>query len=80
MNKEEEMGLTNKIQMLLDKLPNFYVNHTQESIEARKVLKKANVYVFTFPTDNVIRPELQVGCRIYRGIDEIKSYINTIKK
>ena len=80
MDKTKESELSKQVQTLADKLPNFYDNRSQESIKVKKLLKKYNVLMFTFPTENVIRPELQVGCWVYRGINEIRDYLNSIKK
>lgn len=76
MNKVKEKESMNKLQTLLINMPNFYDNRSQESAKAKKLLKKYNIPMFAFITDNVIRPELQVDRWVYRGIDEIKNYIN----
>lgn len=57
-----------------------YRDKSKESSQALKLLREAGYRVISFPDlSQTFRPELKVGRRLYRGLEEIKKFIEENK-
>jgi len=52
-----------------------YVDQSQESSQVIGLLRNSGYRVITFPINGGMGPELKLGRRVYRGLEEIKKLI-----
>ena len=52
-----------------------YVDQSEESTQAEKLLREARFCVITFPINGKMGPELKLGRHVYRSLEEIRTLI-----
>jgi hypothetical protein len=52
-----------------------YVDRSNESTQAEKLLREAHFCVIAFPINGKMGPELKLGRHVYRGLEEIRNLI-----
>lgn len=52
-----------------------YVDQSNESTQAEKLLREAHFCVIAFPINGKMGPELKLGRHVYRGLEEIRNLI-----
>ena len=56
-----------------------YIDQSETSLEAIKLLRSAGYGVITFPVNGGMGPELRLGRHVYRGLEEIRRVIEKQK-
>ena len=59
-------------------MAHFLPGRDATSIQALRLLESHGVMFVTVPTDDTIEPELFVGRELFRGLDEIQSYLSRL--
>ena len=52
-----------------------YVDQSEASSQVIRLLRNSGFRVIAFPVNGTIGPELKLGRRVYRGLEEIKRVV-----
>ena len=55
-----------------------YVDQSEESTQAEKLLREARFCVITFPINGKMGPELKLGRHVYRSLEEIRNLVKIL--
>lgn len=74
--RREQMKATQKQNVTPKKdWARLYVDKSEASLQAIKLLRNAGYLVITFPVNGKMGPELMLGRNVYRGLEKIKEAI-----